>query len=124
MQITLIRKDQKAALVEYLDNGSLKRVIIPAEAVTGNEVDEAILAAGMAYGDPWEDLLDSWRMEQPEAFVESELVKTIANNLRNAGVWTVEDAKSNPRKVVAALQAAYRIDLSTIVSLRKESQNG
>lgn len=100
---TVINVRGESALVEFRKAGKLKRVIIPA-AEASNQMDPDILEMGIPYGLPWESIVT--------LSVTSE---TLAERLREAGLWTVEDINANPRAVYGALQAAYGVDLAAIL---------
>lgn len=108
--VHVIHVDKGAALVEWADeSGKPRRAIIPQEAIEDQAVDPDVLDQGIPYGTAWEDL------EIPPVTSED-----LAAALRNANVWTVEDAKAHPKAVLAALQAVYQIDLDTILTFGKE----
>jgi hypothetical protein len=110
MEIKVIREQGQAVLVECVDNGVPRRYIVPREAVDGGSVSPEELALGIEYGEPWEEL---WTPQvTPEA---------VATALRRHGIWTVEDLRQEPGKAVAALQSAYGLDLSTLLTLAAQA---
>lgn len=100
--VTVVNVRGKSALVEYRENGRLKRVIIPADQA-GPAVDPDTLEMGVPYGIPWEKRVTVTLT--PEGLAEC---------LRTAGLWTAEDLEANPQAALGALQAAYSIDLAAI----------
>jgi len=82
----------------------MRRVLIPRSALVGDNVDPVVLARGIEYGSPWEELL--------EIRVTPEL---IAAELRRRGIWTVDDLHRKPGEALAALQAAYGVDYQSLV---------
>lgn len=101
--VKIIKVEGDASLVEYVLDGRLQRATIPTGKIKGNEASAYSLNAGIPFGADWENLIE----------LKATPV-SIANALRNRGVWTPEDAKRNPRQVVLALQTACAIDLSKI----------
>lgn len=101
----------QAALVEYAEAGRPVRVTIPVGLVADDlTADPADLAQGAPYGIPWE--------RAPLGHVTME---RIADELRNAGIWTAEDLRTRPRAALGALQAAYGIDLAALTKFTEES---
>jgi hypothetical protein len=89
-----IKTKGKVAVVEH---GGERR-IVPIE-----EKDNlAAFAVGMPWGIPWEAV---------ELSASSE---DLAERLRQRGIWTVEDLKNDTRGAMAALQAAYGVDVSKL----------
>ena len=104
MNVKVVCIQGHAALVECVDKGVPRRFVVPREAVDGGSVSPEELALGIEYGEPWEEL---WTPQvTPEA---------IATALRQNGIWTVDDLRRQPGKVVAALQSAYGLDMATLL---------
>ena len=103
---SMISKQGQGMLVEWVEDGKPKRGIIPLDEYNfvKRTVAKDTLAAAIPYGVPWEDL------EVPEITAED-----FANSLRRAGIWSVDDLRTNPNRAVAALQAAYRISLPALM---------
>lgn len=113
MDITIIKEQGQAVLVERVDNGVPRRYIVPRECVYGVSVAPDVLSAGIEYGVPWEEL---WSPQvTPEA---------VATALRRRGLWTVEDLRREPGKAVAALQSVYGLDLSTLLAIAERAASG
>ncbi len=94
MRCRQIRRVGGAVLVEW-DDGRIHRAYIPAEAFPGEgeaEVDDDVLAAGIEYGADWEARLS--RVTPAE----------LADRLRRAGFWTVEDVRANANMACAILR--------------------
>jgi hypothetical protein len=104
MQVTTITRQGQSVLVEWIDDGNLRRATVPASTVVDNEVDPDTLAYGVAYGLPWEQML-SLRVT-PER---------IADALRRHGIWTAGDLQHSPSAAFAALQEAYSVDVSALL---------
>lgn len=106
MNVTIIKQDGLAAIVEYVENSMPKRAIVPASEVINNSVPDDVLEAAIPYGVEWAELVQI--DVTPDA---------ICRHLRNRGIWTFEDAQSHLRDVTLALQAAYQISASKILKL-------
>jgi hypothetical protein len=101
--VKTIKVEGDASMVEYVLDGRLQRATIPTSKIKGGEASVSTLSAGIPFGTDWENLIT----------IKATPV-SIANALRNRGVWTPEDALANPRQVVLALQTACAIDISKI----------
>jgi hypothetical protein len=112
--VQVVRRSGQAALVEFADAGRPARVTLPEDLLEGDgglcTADPADLAAGVPYGLPWE-----------KATTGRVTPEKIAGALRNAGIWTAEDLKRQPRAAVGALQAAYGLDLAALMAFAAES---
>lgn len=53
--VKAIEQQGKSVLVEWLDDGRIRRCIIP-QARTGTEVGADVLSAGVAYGEKWSEI--------------------------------------------------------------------
>jgi len=110
--ITVVNRQGTSVLVEWQDNGNLRRAILPAGSVIDNAVDEAELGYAVAYGLPWESML-TFRVT-PER---------IADALRRHGIWTASDLQRSPNAALAALQEAYSIDVSALLLAVKNTRS-
>lgn len=113
MQVTVVRIDGQAALIEYRHNGVPERRIIPRAVLDGASVDPETVELGIAYGEPWEEL---WTPEVTPA--------AIATALRQQGIWTLADLRREPGRAIAALQAAYRLDLAALMAAAGRAKLG
>jgi len=119
--VRLVRRNGQAALVEFADAGKPMRVTLPEDLLQDEgsrcTADPADLAAGVPYGLAWE-----------KATTGRVTAEKIAGALRNAGIWTAEDLKQQPRAAIGALQAAYGLDLAALMEFaaasRKETNDG
>ena len=103
-RVTVVGRQGQSVLVEWQDGGDLRRATVPARSVVDNEVDDAELAYGVAYGLPWESML-TFRVT-PER---------VADALRRHGIWTASDLQRSPNAALAALQEAYSVDVSALL---------
>ena len=109
MKVKIVSHQAHSVLVEYFDNGMPKRCVLPAQVMTGEYVSQKELDRGVEFGAPWDEIgLDA----TPEK---------LCANLRNAGVWTVDDLRRKPEVVIGVLQATYGVDYQTL--LRKFGGN-
>jgi hypothetical protein len=111
MEIKVVDRDGKAVVVEWVDNGRLKRGVLPAKDVKrGKYTTKTALRRAAPYGLPWEELV------QLRATSED-----LAEQLRKRGIWNLEDLWSKGEEVQAAIMATYRVDM---FELRKLAQGG
>ena len=94
MQVTIIKTDNEAALVEWKDGERTRRAIIPASVVQSGEVMQADLDAGMAVGE-WEKLI----------VLPSKA--NVAERLRANGIWTLDDLRGKSQTARRAIFSAY-----------------
>ena len=100
--VRVVRVTGESALVEWLEDGRLKRCVLPV-GLAGAEIDAETLGLGAPYGLPWEEIITL--QATPE---------TLADNLRRAGIWTLEDMRDS-KKVFGVIQATYGVDLGTLI---------
>jgi hypothetical protein len=127
IEVKLIRRSGGAALVEWQsEDGYLQRATVPFHEVQNlwedrgsnlhGEVAQEIIEIGIPYGVPWEDIIGEIQIT----------AKDIAESLRKHGVWTLDDAQTNPQTVIGALQAAYGFDMATLIrgarKMKEEAQ--
>lgn len=96
IQVRVIEKHGKAALVEW---EGLHRTLVPTDALEGMGggmamVCPAVLDAGVPWGAPWGEVSFEGAAERFE------------RELHRLGIWTGEDARAKPSRVLTALQAA------------------
>jgi hypothetical protein len=107
----LIKNDGNAALVEYVEDGELKRKIIPRSAVDENgQIDRFELEVGIPYGIAWADYI------QLDA-----TPKDIERELHKAGIWTADDLRIKQQAAVGAIQTALGIHLGLLNIIVKEN---
>jgi len=79
-------------LVEYDLGAGTQRVFVPADKLSGNDIDDDVLAAGIPYGEDWATWVDE---AHGEAF---------AAQLHATGIYTKKDLLARSNEVRAALQ--------------------
>lgn len=109
-QVKIIRRSGTAALVGWVEDGNLRRATVPLSQIELDDskigtVDKETLEMGIPYGVPWEEVIGEIKITP----------QIIANILRQHGIWTLEDAQNNPNAIVGALQAAYGLDMATLI---------
>ena len=96
----IIRIQNNAQLVEYIDNGNYKRCVLP--------IGEKNKNLGIPYGLPFENFVN-----HPD----------IPNEFRRRGIWTIENLMGKQQAAYGAIQAAYGQDLAIIIKLAKKEEN-
>lgn len=100
--VKILKMQKKVVLIQYLENGKPRRVIVPKGAVKGGKVESEEIARSIPHGVPWEDF--EFDTPNPEF---------IADEMRRFGIWTFEDLQKN-------LQRASWILLSAIGATRHD----
>ena len=102
-QVTAITKNDNSTLVEFVDNGKTKRVIVPRESVQNGRCDEEVLKMGILHGIPWAEM----EIKVDGAILEAEL--------HRAGIWTLDDLRSRAGHINAALARATQTTLNNFI---------
>lgn len=114
--IQIVEQRGQSALVEWPQEGDLRRAYVPVDAISNAQCDEDVLNAGLPYGTPWDDLIDASKLT-PEA---------IGKELRRRGVWTSADIEVNMQGAQRAINLATGItpaSLHTLAKLYEEDSN-
>jgi len=111
-QITIVSQTDESRLVQYTQDGVLLRCTVPASQVADNLVPDQVLAAGIPYGYPWQDIPLTFDMQK------------FVNELHQADVWTAEDLLRSPKKLSAALHAALAENLSNVLEIARNEHKG
>jgi hypothetical protein len=107
--VKVIKGNPDNSMLEFEIGGLLQRAIIPNNIIEDGKCQEDELQFGIPYGIPWENVkLSASSID-------------VANALRRMEIWTVEDAMSNPNRIIAALQAVYGCDLAALVMYAREN---
>ena len=99
-----IKIQGRSKVVEYQENGEIKRCVLP--------LDAEDTKFGAPYGLPFQMLLQ-------KANVDERMAQKIERELHNRNVWTIEDLQSNPNAALSAIQAAYSLDVQKLLNLAK-----
>jgi hypothetical protein len=105
MQVNPIRQSAQSILVEYSDHAGPHRVTVPSSALADSAVNDAELALGIEYGEPWETLLKL--RVTPEH---------IAAELRRRNIWTYEDLMSAPDVAKGAIAAVVGSQFAQLIN--------
>jgi hypothetical protein len=112
MEVKVIGIVKRAAIVEYFDNGTKHRCIIPEESLgNGNVVRDELLSASIPYGVDWEFQL--------EGVIGKATPELIAEEFHKVGIWTAEDVMNNSKAVQGVLQTVYGYDFAGIINIAK-----
>lgn len=92
--VKIIQQKGLSALVEWEHRKSVKRAFVPTNVLDGEKCPAAELELGIQHGEPWENYV----CKPPSA-------KQVADALRRAGLWTMEDLFLEPVKAKQIFQA-------------------
>lgn len=114
-KVEVIQENRNAALVEWHDDNGVHRGTLPSAALLRQE-DGAYaqpheLEQAIPHGFPWEVLA----LGQVGA-------EAVAQNLRAYGIWSLDDARARVAVVRAAITAAYKQDLETVLNQLRSEQ--
>lgn len=89
ISVRMIQSSGKSMLVEWIDDGILKRGYVPASEYDSKKmkVPESVLQSAVPFGVDWS-----------RADVQIDMEK-LDQELKKSGFWTVEDLKRNPQQV-------------------------
>jgi hypothetical protein len=106
-EVKIISRTGNSVLVEYIANELPIRKFVPASKVSDGFVDDVVLEQGIPYGYPWRDVKLTFKGDRFE------------KEMRNAGLWTVQDVMKYPQKLWSALNATFADDVSNIIEVAK-----
>lgn len=92
MNVKIITPGKDYSLIEYMDNGYAKRVVIDSSEINANQVNDEALEFATAYGLAFDEF------EYPSITPE-----LIMRALHDHGIWTADDMRKNPLMVRNAL---------------------
>ena len=104
MRVRIISVNDRSAVVEWPAGETLQRAIVPAEMLRRDEVEDGVLAAGIPWGVPWEEVMPTTKGADV----------TVANALRQYGFWTAQDLRERPSEAVAVIQRALGVYLAAL----------
>lgn len=108
--VSVISSKGKSSLVEYVEAGIAYRVYVPAHQVKERLVSNEILASGIPYGHPWDEIKIDFDMKQ------------FLSEMHNANLWTVEDVLRSPAKVTGVLRKVFEPSLKAILETAKQAK--
>lgn len=103
MIVKVLSISNGTALIEWVDDGEIQRSLLPSADV-GADGECLYPERGLPYGIEWQDYITV--TVTPE---------NIQRQLRNAGIWTVQDLLRKPREVQGAINAAYGTILRDLI---------
>lgn len=110
--VRLVEQRGPSAVVEYArPDGSPARAILPAGLVQDGAVEAGELELGIPYGLPWEEICQL--AATPAA---------LADALRRAGIWTLEDLRRSPKAAAGAIQAVYGLEFAALIRAAENYQ--
>lgn len=109
VEVGVIASKGKSSLVQWLDGTTPKRAFVPVETVQNNHCPSSILASSVQYGVEWERFITPTIISQEH----------IANKLREAGFWTVQDIEQNVSGAQSAVAQAVGLNIATICRLAR-----
>lgn len=103
MNVRVIEANERIALVEFVQDGKYRRVVVPAVEVSGEYCADNALSAGIPSGVDWGQFVPGF-----------DVPALVANELRRRGLWDVQsvlarrdEAKSAFISVSAELLAGF-----------------
>lgn len=99
----VIAQHKMVKLVEFSEDGALKRRVLPVSSET--------IELGVPYGLPFAAILQN--------SMSAELAIQVENSLHNSGIWDVEDLEKNPMAVVS-IAKKLNVDAKKILNLIKQ----
>lgn len=115
-EVKVLNDQGKTALVEWIEDGAAKRGFIPSKELSKSPqllIENKILKAATPYGIPWAKVVKL--QATPEG---------IELALHRAGIWTVEDLRTNPMPALGAIQAAYWLDMHILLMAAQKYEKG
>ena len=110
MEVKIIAVDGRSTLIEWVDNGIVYRGILPSSSIRGDGfVYKKELKRAAPYGIPWEEVV-----------ILKATSELLAQNLRQAGIWTAQDVYDHPEKVQGVIMATYGIDYHTLLRIANQ----
>lgn len=115
MNVKIIKKTGKTALVEYIGDGHYRRVFVPSSSVKNNQVDDGVLQTGAKYGLDWSAAVKS--------ALDKISVDDIANELRRHNIYRGYELTENLGSVRAAIwQSAGAQILTELINLSNKDK--
>lgn len=105
VEVRIINKTGKSALVQYTNEGALYSVYIPVEKALAGKVSLSELQEGIPYGEEWEKL-------RVKTFTSLDLAK----ELRNAGIFTLQDLLNQKQSVILTIVKLVGLTPQEIIS--------
>jgi hypothetical protein len=101
--VTVLSSQGASSLVQYEIDGVLKRCYVPAHKVENSFVLDTVLASGIPYGFPWEEVQIHFDMQ------------LFSREMHNADLWTAEDVLRSPKKVTGVLRKIFEDNFRAVL---------
>lgn len=101
--VTVISSKGASTLVEYLEDGILRRKYVPADKVLDGFVADDVLERAIPHGFPWEEVEIKFDMQQ------------FAIEMHNAGLWTVADVLREPKTLTGVLRKIFEASFKAVL---------
>ena len=111
--IQILEQRGQSALVEWPQEGDLRRAYVPLDKIDNAQCDEDVLNAGLPSGVPWEDLIDASRLTP-------ETIETIAKKLRRQEIWTAVDIEKNMQVVQRTINLATGLTPASLHTMARQ----
>ena len=113
--VTVVSAKGASTLVEYIDtdDGVLHRKYVPTAKLQNNFVGDDVLAQGIPYGYPWEEIVIHFNMQR------------FAVEMHNAELWTVEDVLKSPKQLTGVLRKIFEENFKSVLetALREKKRS-
>jgi len=107
MIVKVINAKNQVALIEWREDGTVHRGIVPEEVIINETVRDDLISIVIPYGMDWEHLIaDTLLNVTPQI---------ISDNLHKVGIWTIDDLRGNPMVALGAIQTSYGLDFSILL---------
>ncbi len=113
IEVRVVAQEGESALVEWAEEGDLRRAYVPVGKIEGGRCSMDDLNAGIPYGVPWEDLID----------VSGLTREAVGREMRRKGFWTSADINENMRTVQRAINAATGLTAASLYTLAREYES-
>lgn len=107
IKVRIIQQKRQSTLVEWTDEDGTQRVYVPTTEVDGTAVHPDVLAVGIPYGDPFDDIINLSGTDTVKA--------TLIKELHKRGLYTADDVLANVRAVKAAVTDAYGLNVADVL---------
>lgn len=102
MQVKVIRSKGQASLVEWIEQGEVRRGVVPDDILFDRNkniasITEDALATAIPYGVPFDEM---------NLAVDA---KALARELHKYGVWTAKDVQDNQQAVMQAVRVVLNL---------------
>ena len=115
--VLVVRTNEERAIVEWIEKGDvLRRAFVGVDEIEDGKVANTVLKEAIPYGLPWEMAFEA---ALPVATPEHR-----ANELRKAGIWTLDDLRTKSTVLLGALKAGFRVEIGELNALATKIRGG